>query len=336
MLTEIAITPQFFDEESNSSGPQWREHLRQLGWRMFPSDPDAPSSLVISDLYSGSWSTEAGKVIKQIKDENTRHLAEKLWQMMRKALVMRSALSGDWPGDEEDSWVSEAIEAAKDSPIARILVTSGACRKLSDRSKLLRDLSHALEEGVPQSSPVRCPRPVISEQIELLRPFCFHGDFLAFISPYIKGAGDDETNFAIELMKQAANCPNPDSVMFDIHTESPDGQSAIDNRCANIRAKILRHCRALGRVRLFLWPKLLERHLIAGESEASGGSRRERKARWVISLTHPARRFDSVAGDRATFSLLPRNAGDQIFRRFYWEAARSSLCKEVWPITETR
>lgn len=155
----------------------------------------------------------------------------------------------------------------------------------------------------------------ITDQVQALRKLCIHSGFLCLVTPHIGGGADDETDFALALIGSALRRPaGYPPAEVEVHSEAPDkpGSSDYPRRLANLTHNIstsLRTVLAPGqKVRLVLWPKLLDRYIIAGVyTELSGGTR-TRSPRWGISMQHIARKSDErVAKPPTSWSLLTRS-----------------------------
>src|SRR5438067_926951 len=100
MLTEIAFTPQVFDEELQSDPQVWDEWLTCLGQHLKPVY--GPEPLVVSNLYDASWFYVAKQQILSISDHRARVKAQNILTQLKKLLVFRPAANGDhWPEDEQ-------------------------------------------------------------------------------------------------------------------------------------------------------------------------------------------------------------------------------------------
>ena len=65
------------------------------------------------------------------------------------------------------------------------------------------------------------PPMKISDQVAMLREFCVHSEFFRLITPHIHGGGDDETDFAVELVRSALDRPPGfPPVEIEIHTDA--------------------------------------------------------------------------------------------------------------------
>jgi hypothetical protein len=293
MLTEFAFTPSIFDEGAHEDKEVWIEQLRELGRNMFPHVSTWP--VIVSDLYGGSWSQTAQKCIESIKDHKAKALCLGIVQNMKKALVTRPAC-GNWPGDDA-SWKSEAIATSEVEPIERI-VTCSQSTHASPQFRNVRTLDEVGEGGFWKGIRADAsPRMIVADQVELLRKICIHSDWLALISKDIYGGGNDETDFATSLISRALNRPKEfGTTDFELHTEGPrefkDESDYEKRKLGRIRAITGRVAATLsGRqaIELFVWPRLLDRYLIAGTYTQTKDGERRKRARWGVLLTHIAR-----------------------------------------------
>jgi hypothetical protein len=153
---------------------------------------------------------------------------------------------------------------------------------------------------------------------------CVHSDFLCLITPHIYGGGDDETDFATALVKSAFHRPvgfSPPEI--EIHTEAPDSPASTDYaqrvaRCVHNISSSLQSVIPAGRhVQLVLWPRLLDRYLIACVNKTLSGGKQVRSPRWGISMPHIARATDArQATPDTTWTLTPRVQLGDVFTRY--------------------
>ncbi len=138
----------------------------------------------------------------------------------------------------------------------------------------------------------------IPRQIEILKTLCVHSRFVAFITPHINGGEDDESDFAVELIRQMNRKPHgfPSSII-EIHTEGPrnarPGDPAFNNYISAIIKKMKRDLGPGFEFTLVIWPHFIDRLLIAGDLSEDTASNSVKKARWAISMNHVARKADT-------------------------------------------
>jgi hypothetical protein len=89
MLAELAFTPSVFDESVHEDKEAWRNQLRELGSSMYPRT--SPSAVMVTDLYSGSWTVAVTAIVKSIKDSASRFLCEGLLKKFKDTTVRRPA-----------------------------------------------------------------------------------------------------------------------------------------------------------------------------------------------------------------------------------------------------
>jgi hypothetical protein len=322
MLAEFALTPSIFDEAAHTDPDIWRDQLRELGSNMFPRTAAWP--IMISNLYAGSWHNVALTIAKAIKDHRARVLCEDLLRNAASTLVHRPAL-GDWPGEDSIMWGREAIASHVNEPIERILACKPAHDVLSQECRFIWSIEQVQEPqfwqdvGSPWSQTMK-----IGNQVDSLRKLCVHSEFLCLVTPHISGGNDDETDFALALIKSTLRRPAEyQAVEIEVHTEAPEKPASADypQRLRNIVQNVslsLRSALAVGqKVRLTLWPKLLDRYIIAGVyTELSDGSR-ARSPRWGVSMQHIARKSDDREAKPPTpWSLLTKRQLTDEFDRY--------------------
>jgi hypothetical protein len=171
----------------------------------------------------------------------------------------------------------------------------------------------------------------ISAQIDAIRKICLHAEFVCLISPHIYGGGDDETDFVIELIHSCHRRPTGfRPVDIEIHTETfeqipahPDFADKLAKRVANVSHAIRGALSKPQSVRLIVWPKLLDRLLIAG-TYAEG--QKDRRPRWGISMNHIARKPDEKRSDFFTeWKLLSPSSLGRWFDQYCKETATKCL-----------
>lgn len=332
MLAEFALTPSIFDEDAHDDKDVWLEQLRELGGNMFPRV--AASPVMVSNLYDGSWHSVAGKVVMAIKDHRARKLCQGLLEKTRRTLVFRPACN-EWPGEEECAWAREAIRSASDEEIERIIATRTAHEVLTSECTFIRSISEVADSGFWQGVSASRSVPMrIADQSRLLRKLCLHTEFLCLLTPRIYGASDDETDFAIEVIRSALKRPpGYRRVSIDIHTRGPSGDPSdadYPNKLSNCVGNISKRLReALGpgdSISLYLWPRLLDRYLAGGIFVESAQGIRRRSPRWGVSMQHIARPEDESRSHPPTsWNLLDRAGLSQCFERYFKEGVAGFL-----------
>lgn len=294
MLTEFAFTPSIFDEAIQPDPDAWSYQLERLADKMFPQGYAWP--VIIANLHAGDWKGEAGREIQRISDKNMRAKAMSLLTMMEKVLVDRP-MKLDWP-DDQAGWCMEAIESAKSEPIERIVACRFAIDEASPVFRAVRCLSEVGDRGFWNGIPVNdSPEMDMAVQVPLLRKFCVHAGFICLITPHINGGEDDETDFAVALMRSAMNSQVASKKpSFEIHTDGPrdarHGDPLIAKYANAISVKVARDLGPGFDYVLTLWPKTLHRHIIAGDITFDASGRPVKKPRWAVSMNHVARRGD--------------------------------------------
>lgn len=319
MLTEFAITLEVLEQADD---PAAREHLRDLGKDMFPRNSASP--VILADLCGGSWFAEARNAVERIKDHAARAKAKGLLTKLKEILVNRPYIGVDYPTNEQ-GWVRQAMATSKMERIARIVATPQVYGELRGSCPQLHSLENTARadfwEGVRTCRPVP---PSLDEQIRALRSICVHAGFIAFASPYILGGSDDDTDFVKRLIRSALKRPEGfQSPLIDIHTEGPDKpgssdfQVALQNRVDNVVESLQGAISGGGQIRLFVWQKLLERVLLAGDNAPDPGQPSSHWPRWGVSFTHVAREWDKLDAYRATFALLDKEGKEFWHKKLY-------------------
>lgn len=302
MLTELALTPDVFDQQRHGDVPGWREKIRSLGRGLFP--PSNPCPAIIADLYDGTWSVELGRAIGRAADPGAQGLLKSMRSRLERACVKRPC-RGDYP-DDEARWIQEARAFDADAPLDRIVWTDQCCQP-SDarRCGLSMTEADAFWNGVAGT---HTPRMALNEQVALLRPVCLHAGFLSFASPHVYGSGSSDFDFAAELIAGALARPAdfPRLELVDIHTKGEADSTARDNHRDFVFRELTRRLGASRpTVRLFFWPKLLERILLAGDVTQGAGGGPTPRTRWAFSLSHVARpALDGPTADPPTWVIL--------------------------------
>ena len=294
MLIEFAFTPSIFDDQVNSDEATWQEQLAKLAERMFPAG--YPWPVIVANLHGGTWKHEANRQIQKISNHRIKTDAMKLFSMIDKVLIERPAFL-DWP-DDQLAWCKEAIGSGKTEPIDRIVACRFAMGDLEPTLKPVRCISEVKGSGFWSGIPADdSPLMEIDHQIKQLNKLSFHAGFLCLVTPHINGGGDDESDFAIELVRSAYRKPSgTPRCLVEIHTEGPrdsvPGDVAFEKFVSGVRGKISHDLGTGFRYTLVFWPKLLDRLVIAGDLTEDADRNQVKRPRWAISMSHIARRVD--------------------------------------------
>jgi len=316
MLAEIAITPSIFDEAVHPDLELWKEQLRELGSWMFPKI--GPSPVMISDLFGGSWKKIILDNVKSIKDQKARLYAKDIFTNLSKTLVCRPAI-GQWPGEDSFSWGREAILSNNLEPIDRIIGCKLVHEVISKESSFFRCIDEVKDSGFWKNVESSWQQSMnIKDQIKALRKLCLHSQFLCLATPYIKGGGDDETDFAVSIIKSAFTRP-PEylPVEIEIHTALPDPPVNSERLISNITSAIKSNLMLNQKVRLVLRSSFLDRYLIAGNHAKMSDGSTHKKPMWGVAMTHIARKQDGKKGIPPTpWNLLNKDPLMQVFNWF--------------------
>ena len=332
MLAEFALTPSIFDEDAHDDKDVSLEQLRELGGSMFPRV--AASPVMVSNLYGGSWQSAVREVVKAIKDHRARKLCQDLLTKTERTLVVRPPCT-EWPGDVECAWAREAIQSAATEEIDRVIATRAAHEILTAECTFIRSIVEVGDAGfwsgisAGRSAPMR-----VADQSRLLRKLCLHSKFMCLLTPYINGGSDDETAFAIEVIRSAFNRPSDyGSVSIDIHTNGPSGApddadypAKLSNWVGNISTRLHEALNPGESISLYLWPRLLDRYIVGGVFVEAAGGVSQRSPRWGVSMQHIARPGDATKSQPPTpWNLLDKAGLSECFERYFREDATGFL-----------
>lgn len=335
MIGEFALTPSVFDEEAHPDAESWREQLRELGSAMFPKTAAWP--VMVANLYDGSWHAIATTTVDAVKESKARVLCENLLDKIGKSLVFRPNAKPEWPIDDL-AWGREALAAHAIEPIERIV----SCRKvqntLAGEGHSVRCVDEVNAEGFWRDICSQWDQQLtIPSQIHAIRKLTLHSEFLCLITPHVRGTGDDETDFTLEMIRASLRRPaGYPAVEIEVHTEGPDNQKSTDfahrlrNATGNTTTSLLSALQNGQSLRLVLWPKLLDRYLIAGVYTETSAGKRIRSPRWGISMQHIARRVDAKEVKPPTpWSLLTHIQLGDMFNRYCTGTLSASLHNAV-------
>lgn len=322
MIGEFAFTPSVFDEEANPDAESWREQLRELGNAMFPKTAAWP--VMVANLYDGSWQSIAMTMVEAVKESRSRILCEGILKNISSTLVRRPISVENWPVDNT-AWGREAIASHAIEPIDRIVSCRAVQDTLTAEGHAVRCISEVQGEGFWRDISSQWDQPLtIPSQIQAIRKLTMHAEFLCLVTPHIRGTGDDETEFTLEMIRSALRRPTGFmSVDIEVHSEGPDNPTSADfqqrlkKALGNTTTSLLSALRPAQSIRLILWPKLLDRYLIAGVYTSASGGARMRSPRWGLSMQHIARRVDLWDPKPPTFwSLMTRGQLGDVFNRY--------------------
>ena len=325
MLTEFALTPDLFDEQHHAGDPAWREKIRAFGRGLFP--PSNPCPTIIADLFGGTWSYAVGQAIARADprgaDPSIIGLLQSLRSRLQRACVKRPA-RGDYPSDEA-GWVRAACDFDGDAPIDRIVGTDAFSQDRAGAARLSTLSRTGTDEFWNGITGTHSPRMDLGAQMDLLRPICLHATFICFASPHVYGSGSSDFDFATELITRALARPAdfPRVELLDIHTKGePDPVARESHRDFVLHELRSRVGPPRPTVRLFFWPKLLERILLAGDVTIDAAGERAGKTRWALSLSHVARPvLDGPSADPTTWALLHDRDASRWHERLYGQPA---------------
>lgn len=322
MIGEFAFTPSVFAADAHPDGEIWRENLRELGTQMFPKTAAWP--VMVADLYDGAWFKLVLNSVKSIKEDKVRILCEGILENIRSSLVYRPGTDAGWPIDDI-AWAREALVSSKVEPIDRIVSCRIVQEALIREGHNLRSIDEAQATGFWSDITSQWHQSMdLKSQVKAVRKLALYSEFLCVITPHARGTADDETEFIRRVIQSAFARPDGfPKVEIEVHSEGPDNPSKDDfadrlKKTGNNLKTSLSQVLLVGQsVRLMLWPKLLDRYLIAGVYTVTSGGKRVRSPRWGISMQHIARPLDERAAKPPTpWSLMTRIQLGDIFNRF--------------------
>jgi hypothetical protein len=323
MLAEFALLPSVFDEKVHPDVTAWKEQLRDLGNGMFPRTQAATCPGDCCRLTGRPMVETCRATGQQCFGSERPHPGQGLLKRIANVTVRR-------PGHlkqlgEHNDWACETIDSHRSNPFDRIVACPATVDRLRKDATNVWNLSDVdKDEFWDQISADWSPELCIRQQVDSLGKICLHSDFLSLISPHIQGA-DDETDFAIALIRRAFDRPSgypPPEI--EIHSEGPhkpeghpDFADAMQKKVKNIRDRLSEALQPGQQLHLILWPKLLDRYLIAGLRRPDASGTERRIPRWGVHLGHIARKADShrPPGD-TEWHLVDNGRLGQLFKRY--------------------
>jgi hypothetical protein len=298
MVTEIALTPEVFSAAANTNREQWLKSLEGLAKDCFPRNAAAP--VIISNLNAGKWLEEAVRYSKRFPDPISGDDKKILWRIqniitqIKEVLVQRPA-AGNQPASElagEINWVAEARESHQNERLGRIVMTNAVYDSQSNRIPQYYPLNRVTEktfwDGIKSCRKLEMNTDT---QVAMLHPILLHAGFIALKLPHMHGANNDETAFAKEVLKYAnadtGAYPTPE-VDLHISGSNGSGDEAIRSNIANgIQRELGGIVPGGQKIKLYFWPKFINRTLLAGVITTMSGVRM-RKSMWGIDFQHVA------------------------------------------------
>ena len=216
-------------------------------------------------------------------------------------------------------------------------MTAAGHEILGERYKSVRRLDEVRDKGFWRGIAADAPPPMkISAQVAILRKVCVHSEFLCLITPHIHGGGNDETDFAVELVRSALDRPPgfpPVEIEIHMESHSHDPDSPDPSKYESGVAQALKPAlRAGQQLRLVCWPKLLDRLLVAGVYVPVAPGQRRRSPRWGVSMNHIARRSDEAIPDFYTeWKLLKHDSLGRWFGKYCEEGVTGYV--RAFPVT---
>ena len=289
MLCELAFTPSIFDHEKNDGTADWLECLRTIGRAIRPS-ADTPNRIVVSAFYSdgdsSGWEQVSRQLVEAIpRGHSARETAMALLGRMKSIGVDRDPV-GDWPGDDEAAWISEACLSHAITAF-RCLVAHDPTSAVDEvrATELLAVLGNDFWDGC---GPVLTPQGNSQEQADIVAGLACHADFLDLVLPY-----GNEQEFGCDVVRAIDRLPErtrPRVVRVHSRTvENPQSRGSYLLESCHVNP-------ARTALAWYFWPgtTLRDRVAIAGRISRSGDAE-IRGARWGLYMGHVP--WDGMAGD---------------------------------------
>lgn len=332
MIGEFAFTPSVFAPEAHQDRESWRENLRELAAEMFPKTAAWP--VMVANLYDGAWFNLVLNAVKEIKEDRTRILCEGILENIHNSLVHRPGTDAGWPMDDI-GWGREALASSDIEPVDRIVSCRTVQDMLAPEGHTLRCIDEVQATGFWKNITSQWLQPMdLNSQVQTIRKLAVYSEFLCVITPHARGTADDETEFIRRITQTAfTRPPGFPAAEIEVHSEGPDNPTKNDfsdrlrRAATNLTISLTEVLHPRQTVRLVLWPKLLDRYLIAGVYTASSGGKRMRSPRWGISMNHIARPLDDRPA--TSWSLMTRSQLGDVFNRHCTGTPTGSLYDAV-------
>jgi hypothetical protein len=285
MLTEIAMTPEVFDQKSNPDVASWIDCLNALGANLFPRTAACPA--MISNLQGGAWMEEVRNRLKNAADHRVIDRLQRILKIIEEILVTRPQANG-WP-DSEVEWVLEAAESHKLEPIGRVLMTQALLGQVHANGAPLgtiRDVDTAsFWDGITSSCDVVMD---VGAQVRLLRPICVHADYIALKLPYARGGGD-ETEFAAGVVRSAYSRPAGFTApIIELHLNGMDHITQPQRLVSAVTACLDAGALRGKTIEVVVWRQFLDRIMIAGMTKEEPDGTKRQYPRWGVRFSHIA------------------------------------------------
>ncbi len=318
MLREFALSPHLFDEAHfDADDDRWLKNLGDFIRVAKPSDQ--AHFIVVSDLRAGEWFKVVDQNINKASTDRKTALLSLKGKLQEMLVTRPDCLAA---AATEDEWLHEASASRSTVAIDRVVGSSkwDNPKKLAG-VKVLDDVG--LVNFWPDMAPSRCPKTELADQLSVLVPLTTHSEYIGFSSAQLDIHGSKDLAFVIGMIRQARS-RHPGYSTFtqlDLHTKGggiADAQRQLqaDRMYNEIKQKL---GRPLPNVRIFFWPLLVERVLLAGGVSAGAAP----NVRWVTAMTHVVRpTLDPPDGDPPTWTMLPPKPAGKWITRFYAASAK--------------
>jgi hypothetical protein len=292
---------------------------------------------MVANLYDGAWFNLVLNAVKGIKEDRTRILCEGILENIHNSLVHRPESGSGWPMDDI-GWGREALASSEVERIDRIVSCRTVQDMLTSEAHTLRSIDEVHANGFWKNIASQWPQRMdLNSQVQTIKKLAVCCEFLCVITPHARGTADDETEFIRRVIQTAFSRPAgfPD-VEIEVHSEGPDNPTKIDfvdrlsRATRNLTTSLSEVLQLRQTVRLVLWPKLLDRYLIAGVYTEASSGKRMRSPRWGISMQHIARPQDErEAKPPTSWSLMTRSQLGDVFNRHCTGTPTGSLYDAV-------
>jgi hypothetical protein len=317
MLAEFFLTPDVFDVPDDVL----RSRLNEMRQMFFPRG--GTSSFVACQLGEEAW---RNAVIKRLKGIKNKELKSNAWAFFCKlidhASVVRTEENARSNWDEK-RWIHAASKSSSLAPL------DGTVATISDSNSTFTFDKFASDELLEKYSNPRLVERLADSQDSVLRTLCLHSDWLFVRLPYLKGGVDDEIATLKQILKATVrrSAFKPPS-NIEIHV-CPKEKIEMTNLLRNVKSELesltVRHCDWT----LKPVPKFIDRVIIGGEWANISERIRERRVRWLLTMTHVAvTQTRSDTPEKCTWALHGRKSAHETFQLLMGELSEIDSASE--------
>jgi len=311
MFKELAFTPFVFDEAMNTTNNRWSDSLRRLLTFLFPEQ--SPSQYMVSNLHDGNWNPVLTNIIDDCPVPSAKILLQQFQTKVDDLLVIRPSVTAfEYPGGPDETW---AIEALKSDKVHGKIDQIFACSETAQGHENICVLNDILMDSFVETLMFDNLVPmVMDEQLKVLEKILLHASYISMSSAYFHAS---ELYFAKALITKVGDRPSEfDNAIIDIHIQAPESEDDVSHRVSNIQRQLQGCLTGKTTVRLFVWEKLRERVLLAGDVTTVSGEQRL-KARWGVNTSHIARSGECDPEDKTPWSVMTQTDIIHWNKRFY-------------------